>query len=170
MTDLWGLNRAIDTILYCYWLLITHNEGQFSKYEIYFTWAVQQWHVTQCFIDHFIKTVWWSILSWRQATGNEKEGQIMYICMMIGWHHLTPNITFQNFWKHSDGHQDLPPETIFINQTNLDSFPQSYHIFPLLGKRHMRIVMLCSGPMRSFLPWLHCCHQFPFPDWKFRVL
>ena len=48
--------------------------------------------------------------------------------------------TFESTPTDINEHQELPLETFFINQTNLHSFSQRYHIFLLLGMKHTRVV------------------------------
>ena len=47
---------------------------------------------------------------------------------------------------------------------------QMFQIYDILHICQWSQWKVCSRPMRSFLPWLHGCHQFPFPASKFRVL
>ena len=47
------------------------------------------------------------------------------------------------------------------------------HIFSTIFShfvKEVRQIKVFSGPIRSFLSWLHGRHQFPFPASKFRVL
>ena len=63
--------------------------------------------------------------------------------------------------------------TLSKNQTKLHLLSTVFQLyFPTHVQEIRQCIQwrVCSGPIRSFLSWLHGPHQFPFPASKFRVL